>query len=104
MSYIFSIACENTSHPDCISEKFYDCVVNDCIPITNAPGAFLKYKDSCIYLDFNKSIEELVQLISDIYSWDFERITPHQNSLKSLKERFIEGNLSLIAMISTLIR
>jgi hypothetical protein len=103
LNYVFSIACENTSHPDCISEKFYDCVVNDCIPISNAPGAVIKYQNSCIYLDFNKSIEELVQIITKVYNWDSKQIANYKTPLSFLKKQFIEGDLSLINKISDVV-
>lgn len=103
VDYSFSIACENTSHLDCISEKFYDCIVNDCIPITNAPGAATKYKDCCVYLDFNKSIEELVQLITEVYHWDLKKISSYKMSLSILKKRFTEGDLSLANKISEIL-
>lgn len=102
-SYIFSIACENTGHPDCISEKFYDCIVNDCIPISNAPGAVIKYQNSCVYLDFNKPIEALVQLINEVYHWNLNGVFSYKNALSNLKRSFTKGELSLVNKIAEII-
>lgn len=97
-SYSYSIALENTDCLNCISEKFYDCILANCIPITNAPGSRQFFPGVSFYLDFTKSVNQLVIEIENIINTPIN-IGLYEQSLKRLRASLIEGKLSLIERI-----
>lgn len=98
--YSMSLAFENTCYPECISEKLYDCAVNNCIPITNAPGA-AKYlpANSYIFLDFNKPTAELVSQVGHLCRISQQEITKFDKPLMEAKQSILTGKLSLMEAI-----
>lgn len=56
----YSIAFENSLERGVLTEKFYDCIVNNCIPITNNKTAYEMFDENAfIYIDFNMSIDAI---------------------------------------------
>ena len=91
--YQFSIALENTMCPEVLTEKFQDCIVNHTVPITNNPGA-KKYfpNDSCVLIDFNLSLDEIVNQIKQIYFHQQAKL--YDIGLMQAKRQILYGNFS----------
>lgn len=94
--YSMSIALENTNTPECLSEKLYDCLISNCIPITNAPGA-QKYlsENSYVFLDFNQPSDRIVEQISKLHQLSSEQLTSYDKPVMSMKSEVLTGRLSL---------
>jgi hypothetical protein len=64
--YSYSIAFENSSFYGYLSEKFVDCIVNYCMPITNNPTSSMFPKGSYHHVDFNKPVQTVVDELVEI--------------------------------------
>jgi hypothetical protein len=95
--YAFSIACENSPFPGYLTEKLFDCIANNCIPITNNPSAgdYLP-PGSFIALDFRASIPELVGRIADLVA---HPPAPDDGALLAVKRELLNGTWSLAEAI-----
>jgi hypothetical protein len=87
--YLFSIGCENTIQKNYISEKFWDIILTDGIPIYLGCSNIKDYisNDSFIYLN-NMSIDEMVKKVNDV----LDNIDDYHNlmykNILELKEEF----------------
>jgi hypothetical protein len=72
VNYQYSIAIENSSYDNYLTEKFFDCIVCDTIPIyygcTNTEKIYPT--ESFIELDFSGPIEKTVEQVTRIYNID----------------------------------
>ena len=98
--YAMSLAFENSQCPECISEKLYDCLISNCIPITNAPGVS-KYliPNSYAYLDFAQSVEKIVEQITRLHSMTQQQIAGFDSPVAAMKKEVLGGSLSLAEAI-----
>lgn len=91
--YMFSIGCENSVQKNYVSEKFWDIVLTESIPIYHGCSNILDYvsPDCFIYLNgsditqINNSLDEILENYNDIY---------HQkkNNLLELKKEFFQSD------------
>ena len=88
--YMFSIAIENTIHPNYVTEKFFDCILTNTIPvyygcnnildfipsncfvqlpdITNHKACIETIKDQCTVENYNKMINNVAKLKLDYFT------------------------------------
>jgi GR25 family glycosyltransferase involved in LPS biosynthesis len=102
--YWMSIAFENSDEPYYITEKFYDCIVNVCVPITNSSSAYEIFGDCCLFINFKDKTPELIykQIVEEYYNYD---ISNKIENIKKLRDRILYGDLRLsqqIAKIATI--
>lgn len=65
--YSYSIAFENSVERGVLTEKFYDCIVNNCIPITNNKTAFELFpEDAFVYVDFSQTNNQIFEQIKEL--------------------------------------
>lgn len=87
VDYEYSIAIENSSYDNYITEKFFDLTVCNTVPIYyGAPNIADVYpKQSFIEIDFSGPIEQTVEQITDIYHNDnYQERLPHVLQAKEL--------------------
>lgn len=100
LDYSMSLAFENTSCPEGISEKLYDCVISNTIPVTNAPGAMKHLpENSYISLDFNKPVDALVADVAKLCELNKEQLAKYDAGVLKMKAEVIEGRFSLVDTI-----
>jgi hypothetical protein len=103
--YKFSIACENTIQKNYISEKFWDVVLTDTVPIYLGCSNIneLLPKECFISLN-NMTMDEMVDKVKDIINNETELYNFYLNNVKKLKqEYFINSNYSVWEKIKNLI-
>ena len=87
VDYEYSIAIENSSYDNYVTEKFFDLAVCNTVPIYyGAPNIADVYpKESFIEIDFSGPIEKTVEQITDIYHNDnYQQRLPHVLQAKEL--------------------
>ena len=87
VNYQYSIAIENSSYKNYLTEKFFDLTVCNTVPIYyGCPNAGEIYpKESFIEIDFSGPIEQTVEQITDIYNNDdYEKRLPHVLEAKQM--------------------
>lgn len=85
--YQYSIAIENSSYDNYVTEKFFDLVVCNTVPIYyGAPNITEVYpENSFIHIDFSGPIEDTVEQITDVYyNDDYELRLPYVLEAKNL--------------------
>jgi len=103
--YKFSIACENTIQKNYISEKFWDVVLTDTVPIYLGCSNIneLLPKECFISLN-NMTMDEMVDKVKDIINNETELYNFYLNNVKKIKqEYFINSNYSVWEKIKNLI-
>jgi hypothetical protein len=103
--YKFSIACENTIQKNYISEKFWDVVLTDTVPIYLGCSNIneLLPKECFISLN-NMTMDEMVDKVKDIINNETELYNFYLNNVKKLKQKyFINSNYSVWEKIKNLI-
>jgi len=103
--YNFSIACENTIQKNYISEKFWDIILTDGIPIYLGCNNIQKYIPENCYIYLNGlNLEEMVFKINDIldnYQEYYEYYIPNIKNLK--QEFFVNSDFNLWEKIKKII-
>ena len=87
LDYQYSIAIENSSYKNYLTEKFFDLAVCNTVPIYyGCPNVSEIYpQESFIEIDFSGPIEQTVEQIKDIYHNDsYEYRLPHLLEAKKL--------------------
>jgi|TARA_R110000796_G_scaffold240591_1_gene361728 hypothetical protein len=87
VDYQYSIAIENSSYNNYVTEKFFDLVVCNTVPVYyGAPNIADVYpQQSFIHIDFSGPIERTVEQIKDIYNNDnYDSRLPHVLEAKNL--------------------
>jgi hypothetical protein len=103
-SYKFSVGIENTIEKDYITEKFYDCILTETIPIYCGAPNIADYFDinGMIYLnniyDINESMNQINSVISNIDSEYNQRL----HSCLFNKNQFL-NNHNLLFKINSII-
>jgi hypothetical protein len=103
--YRFSIACENTIQKNYISEKFWDVVLTNGVPIYLGCNNIHNYipKDSFIYLN-DITMSDMVETIDDISKHGEDLYDTYKNQIKYLKNEFFTNpNFNLWVKIKNII-
>jgi hypothetical protein len=103
--YRFSIACENTIQKNYISEKFWDLILTDTIPIYLGCNNIkdLIPENSFIYLN-ELNMDEMVETINKIMENPIELYDKYINNVKLLKQEFFKNkNYNLWEKIKSII-
>jgi hypothetical protein len=87
--YKFSIACENTIQKNYISEKFWDVVLTDTVPIyLGCSNISELIPDGCYISLNNMTMEEMVDKIKSIVNDESGLYSQHVENIKMLKQDF----------------
>jgi hypothetical protein len=87
--YKFSIACENTIQKNYISEKFWDVILVDTVPIyLGCSNISELIPDGCYISLNNMSIEKMVDKIKLIVSNESDLYSQYVENIKKLKQDF----------------
>ena len=87
--YKFSIACENTIQKNYISEKFWDVILTDAVPIyLGCSNISELIPDGCYISLNNMSMEEMVDKIKSVVSNESDLYSQHVENIKKLKQDF----------------
>jgi hypothetical protein len=87
--YQFSIACENTIQKNYISEKFWDVVLTDTVPIyLGCSNISELIPDGCYISLNNMTMEEMVDKIKSIVNDESGLYSQHVENIKKLKQDF----------------
>jgi hypothetical protein len=103
--YRFSIACENTIQKNYISEKFWDVILTNGVPIYLGCNNIHDYipKDSFIYLN-DMTMSDMVETIDDISKHGKDLYDTYKNQIKHLKNEFFTNpNFNLWVKIKNII-
>lgn len=104
-NYRFSLACENTNQKNYISEKFWDVILTNGVPIYLGCNNICEYvpNDSFIYLN-GLDVDQMVEKINDISKHGEEIYQTYKDKIKHLKnEFFINPNFNLWVKIKSII-
>jgi hypothetical protein len=87
--YKFSIACENTIQKNYISEKFWDVILTDAVPIyLGCSNISELIPDGCYISLNNMSMEEMVDKIKSVVSDESDLYSQYVENIKKLKQDF----------------
>ena len=87
--YQFSIACENTIQKNYISEKFWDVILTDSVPIyLGCSNIKDLIPDGCYISLNNMNMEEMVTKIKSIIDNNSDLYNQYVNNVKNLKQDF----------------
>lgn len=89
--YKFSICVENTIQKNYISEKFWDCVLTDTIPIYLGCSNIEDYVPSNCFInlyEYKDSYENMMNVIDQVNNNSYELYEKYIPNLKKLKEDF----------------
>jgi hypothetical protein len=103
--YRFSISCENTIQKNYISEKFWDIILTNGVPIYLGCNNIHDYipKDSFIYLN-GMTMDEMVNEINDISKHGKVLYDTYKNQIKYLRNEFFTNpNFNLWVKIKNII-
>jgi hypothetical protein len=99
--YTYSIACECSPQEGYLSEKFLDCIVNNCVPITNNQSASRHFpSESFIVIDPDQPLDHTVAVIRDLIH---QAPRPNPGPLRAAKRMALEGTWSLAVTLATII-
>lgn len=103
--YYFSIGCENTIQKNYISEKFWDIILTDGIPIYLGCSNITDYvPENCFISLNNLSLDEMSIKINDIVDNYNDYINFYSNNIKQLKQQyFASSNFNVWEKIKTII-
>lgn len=88
-SYRFSIACENTIQKNYISEKFWDVILTDTVPIYLGCNNINEHIPDNTFINLNNlSIDEMVLKINEIINDDINQYNNYIDNIKKLKQEF----------------
>lgn len=90
--YMFSIGCENTIQKNYVSEKFWDIVLTESVPIYLGCSNILDYipKESFIYLN-GESMDEMVKSVENVLENYQEIYEDKISNLLDLKRDFFSN-------------
>lgn len=102
VDYKFNISIENSYEDNWITEKFYDNVLTDTVPIyfgcKNIKDIYPE--DGYILIDDINDTDDIVRLIDDVIKNADEIYNKKINNLKKIKKRYFEDNNLLKRIIS----
>ena len=90
--YKFSIACENSIQKNYVSEKFWDVVLTESIPIYMGCVNIGEYiPEDCFISLNNKSMSEMIEVVNDVIENGDYYYNKHINNVLRLKEEFFKN-------------
>ena len=90
--YKFSICCENTIQKNYISEKFWDAVLTDTVPIYVGCLNINEYISPDCYINLtNLTFDEMIEKINNIIDNSDIYYNRHIQNIKSLKQDFFNN-------------
>ncbi len=90
--YFFSVACENSIQKNYISEKFWDAILTETIPIYLGCSNITDYIPSNCFINLNDmSIEEMIKTIDDVIYNHSDYYNFYIENIKKLKEEFFKN-------------
>ena len=103
--YKFSIACENTIQKNYISEKFWDVILTDTVPIYWGCSNINELIPDGCYISINgMNMDEMVTTIKSVIENESEIYNQYLNNIKKLKQDFfINPKYNVWERIKTLI-
>ena len=104
--YKFSICCENTIQKNYISEKFWDAVLTDTIPIYLGCSNINEHISSDYYINLNNlTFEEIIKKVEDIIDNSDDYYDRYIQNVKNLKQDFFKNsNFNVWEKIKQLIK
>lgn len=104
--YKFSICCENTIQKNYISEKFWDAVLTDTIPIYLGCSNIDEYIPSDCYINLTGlSVEDMILRINEIINNSDDYYNRYNQKISHLKQEFFKNpNFNLWEKIKQLIQ
>jgi hypothetical protein len=104
--YKFSICCENTIQKNYVSEKFWDTVLTDTVPIYLGCSNIDEHIPSNSYISLNNlNFDEMVEKINDVIGNSDEYYNRHIFNVKTLKQDFFKNpKFSVWEQIKNLIK
>ena len=90
--YKFSIACENSIQKNYVSEKFWDVILTESIPIYMGCVNIGEYIPVDCFISLNnKSMIEMVEVVNDVIDNDDYYYNKHINNVLRLKKEFFKS-------------
>lgn len=89
--YRFSVACENTIQKNYISEKFWDCVLTECVPVYLGCSNISDYIPEDCFINLtplSNDLATMAQKITDIENNAAALYDSYIPKIKELKKRF----------------
>lgn len=94
--YAMSIDFENSGR-SVVTDKFFDPVICDTVPITNSTGLSNLAPGSFGAVDFNQRVDQIVDKIATLIESD---LRPYVDRLEAARESIFDGDLSLAKWIN----
>jgi hypothetical protein len=92
-NYKFSVCCENTIQKNYISEKFWDSILTDTIPVYLGCSNIDDHISSDSYISLNNlTYDEMVKTINKIIDNNDEYFDSYINNVKKLKQEFFKSS------------
>lgn len=98
-NYKFSITIENSSEKNYISEKLYDCFINDVVPIYFGPPNILNIFNENSLLSFS-TLDECVSIVENI---NRGKILYENFNLKKAKDKYF-NDINLIKQVLDILK
>ena len=90
--YSFSVACENSIQKNYISEKFWDVILTDSVPIYLGCSNITDYIPSNCFISLNEmSLEEMIKTIDDVIYNQLDYYNFYIDNIKLLKQEFFKN-------------
>jgi hypothetical protein len=90
--YKFSVACENSIQKNYVSEKFWDVVLTEGVPIYMGCTNISEYiPENCFVSLNNKSMDEMVDVINDVINNSEDYYNKYKNNVLQLKQDFFKN-------------
>lgn len=87
--YKFSVACENTIQKNYISEKFWDVILSDTVPIYLGCSNINEWiPDNCYISLNNMTMDEMVTKVKSIVDNESEIYEQYLDNIRNLKKEF----------------
>ena len=98
--YRFSIALENSREPRYITEKFYDCLLTDTIPIYYGAPDISDYFDSKGFIELKniENIPECIETISGVLSSADDTYSQMIEYCQKNKAKYLNNHNILLAI------
>lgn len=90
--YHFSIGCENTIQKNYVSEKFWDIILTDTIPIYLGCSNIGEYVPNNTFINLdNLTMDEIVKKVDDVFNNYSDYKNYYYNNIRKLKMEFFES-------------
>jgi len=90
--YFFSVACENSIQKNYVSEKFWDAILTETIPIYLGCSNITDYIPSDCFINLNgMNMEEMIKTIDDVIYNHLDYHNLYIDKVKKLKQDFFKN-------------